>query len=68
MVQHGANAMAKKADGSQRSVRSTVSIPEDQYIQLQRIAEKKRVSLAWVVREAIEQYLIAESPLFHQGR
>ncbi len=60
--------MAKKADGSQRSVRSTVSIPEDQYIQLQRIAEKKRVSLAWVVREAIEQYLIAESPLFHQGR
>lgn len=60
--------MAKKPEDAVKSVRSTVSIPADQHEELQRIADRKKVSLAWVVRDAIEQYLAAESPLFHQGR
>lgn len=60
--------MAKKPEDAVKSVRSTVSIPADQYEELQRIADKKRVSIAWVIRDAIEHYLAAESPLFQKGR
>lgn len=39
-------------------VRTTVSIPIDEYERLRSIAEQKRVSIAWVVRDAIAQYLL----------
>ena len=41
--------------------RASVSFPVDVYEQLERIAEAKKVSLAWVVREAAERY-VAEHP------
>ena len=37
--------------------RVTVSLAQSDKTKLERIAEKKRVSLAWVVRDAITQYL-----------
>jgi predicted transcriptional regulator len=37
--------------------RVTVSLPQSDKTKLERIAEKKRVSLAWVVRDAITEYL-----------
>ena len=46
-----------------KSVRTTVSVPTEAHAELERIAEKKKVSLAWVVREAIEKYLAQEAPL-----
>lgn len=52
--------MAKKSGAAAKTVRSTVSIPGDQYQELIQIAERKRVSLAWVVRDAIERYLACE--------
>lgn len=44
--------------------RITVSVPTGDYEHLLRVAEKKRVSMAWVVRDALEKYLTADIPLF----
>jgi predicted DNA-binding protein len=54
---------AKKTRGkrteTQRSaaVRASISFPPDVYETLGRIAAEKKVSLAWVVREAAEKYI-----------
>jgi predicted DNA-binding protein len=45
-------------------VRATLSFPPDVYEHLKAIARQKKVSLAWVVREAAEQYLVDRLPLF----
>lgn len=52
----------KPAEGS--SVRATISFPSDIYKTLEDIARQKKVSLAWVVREASEQYIADKWPLF----
>ncbi|MBO7411127.1 MAG: ribbon-helix-helix protein, CopG family [Ottowia sp.] len=48
---------------AERTVRASVSFPEDQYAELERIAQEQRVSLAWVVREAVQSYLVQRWPL-----
>ncbi len=45
-------------------MRASISFPPDVYETLEGIAEEKRVSLAWVVREAAEQYIDSKRPLF----
>lgn len=52
---------------AERTVRASVSLPEDQYSELERIAAQQRVSVAWVVREAVQTYLVARWPLFGQA-
>lgn len=52
---------------AERTVRASVSLPEDQYAELERIAEQQRVSVAWVVREAVQSYLISRWPPFAQA-
>jgi predicted DNA-binding protein len=44
--------------------RATLSFPPDVYETLKVIAKQKKVSLAWVVREATDQYLADKWPLF----
>jgi hypothetical protein len=39
-------------------------IPRSRYNELERIADGKRVSVAWVVREAVDEYLVSQAPLF----
>ncbi|HBI44013.1 MAG TPA: hypothetical protein DDY78_14355 [Planctomycetales bacterium] len=46
--------------------RTTVSFPAPTYEELERLAGGKKVSVAWVVREAVDKYLSAESPLFYK--
>ncbi|MCC6124403.1 MAG: ribbon-helix-helix protein, CopG family [Pirellulales bacterium] len=46
-----------------RTVRTSVSISAECHQRLERIAHKKKVSLAWVVRDAIEKYLESEKSL-----
>jgi metal-responsive CopG/Arc/MetJ family transcriptional regulator len=48
---------------AERTVRASVSFPEDQYAELERIAQSQRVSLAWVVRDAVQSYLVQRWPL-----
>lgn len=45
-------------------MRATISFPRDMYQTLEEIARQKKVSLAWVVREATEQYIADKWPLF----
>ena len=53
-------------EGSQKSTRTTVSIPSEDYQDLERIALRNKVSVAWVVREAVSHYLAEHAPLFRQ--
>lgn len=48
------------------SVRASISFPPDLYETLEEIAKQKKVSLAWVVREAAEKYVADKWPLFKQ--
>lgn len=66
------NAMkAKKGDRQEMKgqamaqVRATISFPPEIYEVLENIAKEKKVSLAWVVREAAEKYIEDKWPLFH---
>ena len=47
-------------------VRVTISFPPDMYGTLEQIARDKKVSMAWVVREAVDTYLGEKWPLFKQ--
>ena len=53
----------KKMKGTAQ-VRATISFPPEVYETLEGIARKKKVSLAWVVREAAEKYIEDKWPLF----
>jgi len=44
--------------------RASVSFPPELYRILEELAKKKKVSIAWVIREAAERYVSAEWPLF----
>ena len=48
------------------TVRATISFPQEIYVSLEEIARQKKVSLAWVVRDAAEQYLAERWPLFRK--
>lgn len=45
------------------SVRATISFPASHYAELERLAKEKKVSVAWIVREAVERYLADKWPL-----
>lgn len=45
-------------------VRASISFPHELYETLEGIAKEKKVSLAWVVREAAERYVSEKWPLF----
>ena len=49
--------MVSKAKRTLDKVRSSISFPQDIYTGLEKIAYEKKVSLAWVVRDAVEIYL-----------
>jgi metal-responsive CopG/Arc/MetJ family transcriptional regulator len=49
--------MINKAKRTLGKVRSSISFPQDIYTDLEKIAYEKKVSLAWVVRDAVEIYL-----------
>jgi metal-responsive CopG/Arc/MetJ family transcriptional regulator len=44
------------------TVRATISFPHKLHTTLEKIAKQKKVSLAWIVRDAAEQYLAAKRP------
>ncbi len=52
---------------SQHTVRRvSVSFDAADYEELRKIAAEKRVSLAWVVRDAVAAYIFRRGPLFRQ--
>ena len=59
----GAKRKGKRRPSEGSSVRATISFPSETYQTLEDIARRKKVSLAWVVREASEQYIADTWPL-----
>lgn len=47
--------------------RASVSLKSEDYEHIARIAAQKKVSIAWVIREAVEKYLEDRSPLFKRA-
>lgn len=64
MKRTGARGTVSSKPPRSAAVRASISFPPDVYETLEKIAKEKKVSLAWVVREAAEQYIAAKWPLF----
>ena len=43
------------------AIRASISFPPKLYESLENIAKQKKVSLAWVVRDAAEKYIVSET-------
>lgn len=52
----------------QKTVRTSVSLPPDLHETLERMAKGKKVSVAWVIRDAAEKYVNAQWPLLQQEK
>ena len=39
------------------TVRASISFPSEDYEKLEEVATRKRVSIAWIVRDAVREYL-----------
>ena len=48
---------------SHRKVRASISLSPELHEGIERIARAKKVSIAWVVRDAVEKYLESEKPV-----
>ncbi|MYG28499.1 MAG: ribbon-helix-helix protein, CopG family [Boseongicola sp. SB0677_bin_26] len=48
------------------SVRASISFPPEIYEVLEELARKKKVSLAWVVRDAVERYVAEQQEELEQ--
>lgn len=62
---------AKKAKGTKKmesksAMRASVGFPPEIYRTLEKIARQKKVSLAWIIREAAEKYVADQWPLFQR--
>jgi len=55
-----ANRKLKSKGGNfEGTVRATISFIKSHYMKLEKIAELNNVSVAWVVRDAVDKYLIS---------
>lgn len=62
-------ASTEKAETAEKSAcRLSVSLTAEQHDRLAQIAQEHRVSIAWVVREAIERLLCEPKPLFRTAK
>ena len=55
-----------KTAGTPKTARASVSFPIELYDTLERIAKEKKVSVAWIVRDAAERYVGEQWPLFDE--
>lgn len=58
-----AEKRGRKPSGSPRPTRTSASLPPALYSTLQDLAKQKKVSVAWVIRDAIEKYVADQWPL-----
>jgi predicted DNA-binding ribbon-helix-helix protein len=69
----GSRKSAVKASrrGAPRTVRASVTLNGEVYRTLETLAKQKKVSTAWVLRDAAEKYVADQWPLFgkpdHEG-
>lgn len=58
---------AKKAR-ARKTVRTSVTLPRELYESLGLLAKDKRVTVAWIIRDASEKYVGEAWPLFRMAR
>jgi predicted DNA-binding protein len=58
-----ATKRGRKPTGKRRSTRASASLPPEVYNTLQDIAKQRKVSVAWVIRDATEKYIAEQWPL-----
>ncbi len=58
----------RKPTGKPRAIRASVSLSPAIYGTLQDIANNKKVSVAWVIRDATEKYVAEHWPLIFNGQ
>jgi hypothetical protein len=58
-----ATKRGRKPTGKPPATRASASLPPDIYATLRDIAKQKKVSVAWVIRDAAEKYIADEWPL-----
>lgn len=60
-------AKQQHSPAKEGTARASITFPAGLYVELERIAGQKKVSVAWVVRDAVEKYITEQYPLFsHQ--
>lgn len=55
---------ARQPSREPRTVRASVSLRSELYRTLEALAKQKRVSTAWILRDAAEKYVAEQWPLF----
>lgn len=50
-------------ENRKRTIRTSVTIPSEDHTELQTMAERRKVTVAWLIREAVASYLAAKTPL-----
>jgi predicted transcriptional regulator len=61
-------AVGKQKDRKSAAPRISVTLAPEVHRTLEQIAQEKKVSLAWVMRDAAEKYIADRWPLFNQER
>lgn len=64
MLEYEMKDKRKAVKGAPVTVRASVSFPRVVYDELEKLAAAKKVSLAWIVRDAAERYVADQWPLF----
>ena len=62
-----ATSKRRESDSTGGNIRASISVPEQQYSGLEKIAAENKVSLAWVIRDAIDGYLKSKRPVLPHG-
>ena len=58
----------RKPSGYPKATRASASLPPELYATLQELAKQKKVSLAWIIRDAAEKYVAEQWPLLGSAR
>ncbi len=57
----------RKPTGKPRAARASASLPPELYSTLQDMAKQKKVSVAWIIRDAAERYVAERWPLLESA-
>lgn len=58
---------SQAADADSEMVRLTISLRPTSYSHVMAMAKRNRVSAAWVIREAVDEYIAKDVPLFRHA-
>jgi|GEM_PF-1100659 len=64
VVQYTGKGMVARKLNNEPSTRTSVTLPVQVYSSLEIIAKQKKVTVAWVIRDAAEKYVAEQWPLF----